>query len=570
MYELVASLNEIELETERYTYCDVETAGLYGTIRLIQVYQSHWDSVKIVDMHNGFELIDVWDLLRDAKVVWHSGAYDMTCFQEQLGKFAKFPHWNDTFLAGRLKMPFLEKFSMDKMLAAVLKQDVYQLNGIDKKDMQKSNWGAAHLTDKQYQYAAIDVLYMPKLWAHVVDQVEQFSYTLDKLTIDYMLRYQRKGMPVSPKRLEEAKRNAKEKLEEVHAKLPKGFNSNSYVQVRSLLQCSESDDLALAGMAAGGEERAEYIRLSRKYKKQLSFLDKFTTKEGRIYGHFNVATRSGRSNCSDQNLQQLPSSLKHIFETKKFLVYADFSNLELRTFAAFVNEPTMVQKFREDADLHRFVASRIFNIPEEEVTKRQRSIAKIWNFSSLYGAGVATRISILLKLTGIIISEQEGRRLAKAWNVVFPGVKPWQEANATRWRAGLPGYTALGRPYIAKLFTDQNNIAIQGSGSEVAKLAHHYFDSQEDVTIDELCNFVHDSFTFELDTLEEAVKYAKALAPAMNEAWKEESKNFAVKDLPMPVKVVVAHNWYDCQEEENVLYSYDILTDGTHKEQYAS
>lgn len=172
---------------------------------------------------------------------------------------------------------------------------------------------------------------------------------------------------------------------------------------------------------------------------------------------------------------------------------------------------------------------------------------------------------MLLKWTGIILSEYEGKKLAAAWLNTFPGVKPWQEANADKWRKGIQGYTALGRNYVAKMFTDQNNIQVQGSGAEVAKLTIHYLSQELD--INKLCLFIHDSYTFECDTLEEAKQYAKILAEKMNESWREVSKNFIIKDLPMPVDAVVSHNWYDCQEDKNLLYKYSIGTDGVRSEQ---
>lgn len=564
MYELVDNLDSIKLDKKSYLYADTETEGLYGKIRLVQLYQSDWDTVKIIDTKK-HSVEDVYGLIFNMNTVWHNGAYDMTCFNNELGRIVPFK-WDDTFLAGRLALPHLESFSLDDMLMAVHRRDFYAEAGINKKDMQKTDW-SKNLTDKHYTYAALDVKLMPKLWQYSLPQVEKFSYKLDKLTVELMLKYQTKGMPVSHERLMKAKLDAETEIANYKQKLPRGFNVNSFRQVRSYLGLpsdESSDDLALAALIARGDERADWIRQCKKNIKRVSFITKFTSNDDRIYGHFNVATRSGRSNCSDQNLQQLPSSLKHVFHTDKYLVYADFSNLELRTFAAIVNEPVMVRKFREDADLHRYSASKLFGITEGEVTKTQRSIAKVFNFSSLYGAGVKTRLSMLLKQTGILLSEAEGKKLATAWSNNFPGVRPWQEENAAKWRRGERGYTALGRPYIAKLFTDQNNIQVQGSGSEVAKLAKYYMSQKLDIY--KLCNFVHDSFTFECDTLEEAREYAKIMAECMLEAWTEASKNFAVTDLPMPVDAVVANNWYDCQEDKNLIYRYSISHEGVRSE----
>lgn len=563
MYKIVTDLDSITLDKEAYLYCDVETEELYSKIRLVQLYQSSWEDVVMIDTRQ-VNLMDIYQLIKDYKVVWHNGHYDMTCFIKDLGTFATFKNWDDTFLAGRLVLAHLEFFSLDCMLEAVLRKDPYKEYGLDKKVMQKSKWSAAKLTNDQLTYAAIDVKYMPKLWGAVIKEATSNSYILDKLTVEHMMTFQETGLPVSADRLQEARTNADEEIAKYRALLPKGFNPNSYRQVRSYLETDDSDDEGLARLISQGCEKADWVRQIRKNIKKLSFIDKFDTADGRIYGHFNVATRSGRSNCSEQNLQQLPSSLKNVFETEKYLVYADFSNLELRTFAAIVNEPVMVEKFFNDEDLHYYSASKLFNIPIEEVDKRSRSIAKVWNFSSLYGAGVPTRLAMLLKWTGIVLSEAEGKKLSQAWLRTYPGVKPWQEANAGKWRKGESGYTALGRRYVAKMFTDQNNIQVQGSGAEVAKLSMHY--QAKELDIRKLVVFVHDSYTYECDTLEEAKHYAKVLAEKMLEAWVEVSKNFAVKDLPMPVDAVVGKNWYDCQEDKNLIYKYSISYKGERNE----
>lgn len=563
MYELVTDLSTIKIDNSAYLYCDVETEELYSKIRLVQLYQSSWDKVIMIDVHQ-VDLKSIYEVLKPHKTVWHNGHYDMTCFMKDLSREATFKYWDDTFLAGRLALPHLENFSLDTMMNAVLRFDPYKDHGIDKKKMQKSKWSVKRLTNEQLTYAAIDVFYMPKLWGYVSSKIEQFSYKLDKLTVNTMLRFQLTGLPVDRELLDKERETTKLEIAKFEALLPSGFNCRSYRQVRAFLQADSSDDEALANMEARGDERAGWIRKLRSNLKKLNFIDKFDNANNRIYGHFNVATRSGRSNCSEQNLQQLPSNLKHVFATKKYFVYADFSNLELRTFAAIVGERIMVEKFFNDEDLHTYSASKLFNVPIEEVGKRERTIAKVWNFSSLYGAGVRTRLTMLLTWTGIILSEAEGKKLAKAWLNTYPGVKPWQEENANKWRAGQQGYTALGRNYIAKLFTDQNNVQVQGSGAEVAKLTLVYLD--QELSMEKLCLFVHDSYTFECDTFDEAKHYAKILAEKMNEAWREVSKNFQVKDLPMPVDAVVSHNWKDCQEDENLLYKYSISSKGERSE----
>lgn len=216
----------------------------------------------------------------------------------------------------------------------------------------------------------------------------------------------------------------------------------------------------------------------------------------------------------------------------------------------------MERMFRDDIDLHTYSAHKLFKVPMGEVSKTQRQIAKTFNFSSLYGAGVAKRLDILLANTGIVLELEEGQDLAREWLSAYPSVKPWQSDNYRLWSNGAVGYTALKRPYIAKLYTDFGNLQIQGSGAEVAKLALVYMLKVLDVK--KLCAFIHDSYTFEVDTFEEAQHYAEILAKSMQQAWFEVSRNFKIVDLPMPVLASVGKNWKSLQADQDLLYTYEV------------
>ena len=45
----------------------------------------------------------------------------------------------------------------------------------------------------------------------------------------------------------------------------------------------------------------------------------------------------------------------------------------------------MIEAFNEGQDIHKQAASKVFNVPIEEVTKEQRSSAKAVNFGIVYG-----------------------------------------------------------------------------------------------------------------------------------------------------------------------------------------
>ena len=71
-----------------------------------------------------------------------------------------------------------------------------------------------------------------------------------------------------------------------------------------------------------------------------------------------------------------------------FFLHADFSQNEYRVFAALAGEEAIMQAFREGKDIHRFIASKVFNKPEKEITGAERNVAKRLSFGLLYGKGI--------------------------------------------------------------------------------------------------------------------------------------------------------------------------------------
>ena len=74
------------------------------------------------------------------------------------------------------------------------------------------------------------------------------------------------------------------------------------------------------------------------------------------------------------------------------LAHCDYSQMEVRTIAAVANEVGLLNAYKEGKDVHRFMASKIFEKPEEEIEDSERRYSKMLTFSVLYGkteSGVA-------------------------------------------------------------------------------------------------------------------------------------------------------------------------------------
>lgn len=529
-------VRDLLLEDEPLMF-DTETKGFYGRIELAQFFQKGWDKVILVRKPNPLELIV---LLNKQHHVMHNASYDVSTIQDQAGVGYAPSKIDDTLYLSRLKFYKQQAFSLDEVMTYVLGFDPYKTAGLNKTVLQKSNWAAPVLTEDQQLYAALDVYHLVDVYEACKGHKEDFSYKLDMLALGYAFDFQTNGFPVDKPALAELYRS---NLVEI-AKYNMPINVNSYQQVRPYIGSNESDALGLSKLALKGNKKAENVNIVRKLLKLNSFLSKFDTEDGHIYGKFAPSARSGRFTCKDQNLEQLPRKSKGCFgvstDSGRVLVYSDYPGLELRAACAVINEPTMEKLLREGADIHNYVAEIIFG---KDFTPTQRQITKTCNFNLLYGGGWAMLQGILIKDAGIFVPEAELKNIIRKWKNLWRAIKAWQEQGISDWRNGKAWSTPLGRRYVGKMMTDQLNIQISGFGAEVAKLAMHYMMPKiKEIENAYLVNFIHDSYIAECD-VDDAPIIAKIMGEAMQEAWFEACKAVAIKDLPMPIEVTWGYNW---------------------------
>lgn len=543
------------IDKSQPVFCDTETVGLYGKIRLIQFYQKHWARPVIVEWPSAYDVISL--IGKGVKTVWHNAHYDISTLQDQIGKSPFVPEDFDcTFLLSRLHFYDKQKFSLDAAIEYVIGHNPYP----NKKEMQGKDWGVLVLPQECYEYAASDVVYLSQVYDIVRASADTFSYKLDMLTLKDALEFQCVGLCVDQERLEALYAKNMARIKEIN--LP--INCNSYKQVRPYIGSNSSDDEGLALLAIQGNERAKNVREVRKLTKMNSFLDKFQTPDGQIYGKFSPSARSGRFTCKDQNLQQLPRATKGVFgfstDDDYVMVFSDFSQLELRCMCAIAADRTMERLMRSGEDMHGYTTKMCIT-NGGEYTKPQRQVGKTANFNLGYGGGPNMLRSIILTDADILVSVDECAALSKKWKRVYTGIAAWQEKGIKDWRSGRVWQTPLGRRYTAELMTDQLNIQIQGFGAEVAKLARHYMKQKfaEQGLDPKQMNFVHDSYILKCPkdpAIYEAV--AKIVGDSMVEAWVEMCTTadlVVIKDLPMPVEVQVGYNWGDIEKGE-CIYEY--------------
>ena len=140
-------------------------------------------------------------------------------------------------------------------------------------------------------------------------------------------------------------------------------------------------------------------------------------KTGRVHTSYNqTVTATGRLSSSDPNLQNIPvraeegNRIRQAFvpEKGRFIVSADYSQIELRILAHLSQDETLIKAFQNDEDIHTRTASEIFNVPIEKVTPPMRREAKVINFGILYGMsayGLSQQLRIDPKIAQAYIDE---------------------------------------------------------------------------------------------------------------------------------------------------------------------
>ncbi len=208
---------------------------------------------------------------------------------------------------------------------------------------------------------------------------------------------------------------------------------------------------------------------------------------GKVHTSFNqTVTATGRLSSTNPNLQNIPIRRERGKEIRRafipstedgYIVSADYSQIELRLMAHMSRDKYLVEAFNSGKDIHTATAARIFNIPEESVTKEQRSRAKVANFGIIYGIsafGLSQRLGT---------SRVESKALIEEYFKNYPGVKEYISEMINK--AKEAGYveTIYGRrrflPDInsrnatVRSFNERNaiNAPLQGSAADIIKIA---------------------------------------------------------------------------------------------------
>lgn len=115
----------------------------------------------------------------------------------------------------------------------------------------------------------------------------------------------------------------------------------------------------------------------------------------------------------------------------------DFSQHELRIIASICKDPNMIQAFVENRDLHKLVATKLYNKEEADITDNERAVAKAANFGLVY---LKTEETFAQEYMGGDVAG--ARRVFRAIFDTFPLLESWRNECIAGMRAVMDASTS--------------------------------------------------------------------------------------------------------------------------------
>ncbi len=488
----------------------------------------------------------------------------------------------DIEIAGYLLNSNINKYSIEYLSQEYLGLNLQEyLNKEEPEERQLTLFDTVQKEQKEskkyyiYSYI-INKLYDKLLERMKQDQVIELFEKIEMPLTEVLADMQYQGIKVDKVQLEKFGNELKEQIDnltkEIYELAGEEFNINSTKQLGEIL--FEKLKLPLAkknktGYATGVEileklktthpiidkllEYRKLVKLNSTYVEGLiPYINNSTEK---IHSSFHqTATATGRISSTDPNLQNIPTrnevgkNLRKVFkpEKNKIFVDADYSQIELRVLAHISGDEQMIRAFKDDEDIHKQVASKVFNVPMEKVTAKQRTRAKAVNFGIVYGItdfGLAEQIGI---------SKKEAKEYIDQYLEKYQGIKNFME-NIVETAKNESYVETLyhRRRYVPEIKSNNymvrqfgNRIAmntpIQGTAADIMKLAmiNIYKKLKEQKLKSRIILQVHDELLIEAEKNE--VEQVESIL-------KQEMENVITLKVPLKIDINEGRNLYEAK-----------------------
>lgn len=492
----------------------------------------------------------------------------------------------DVKIAAYLLNPVASKYPLEGLSASYLGIDIMEYlkeNGVEeeKEQLNLFEMNEPPKEDKQKQEGMLYAYVISKLEPVLTEKLQKenalslFS-EIEMPLVSVLADMQFVGMRVEKEELISYGNQLKEQLEtltkEIHTLAGEEFNINSPKQLGEVL--FEKLKLPYAKKTKSGystdvdalekikeehpvvEKILEYRAMAKLNSTYVEGLLPYINKvDQKIHSYFHqTVTATGRISSTEPNLQNIPTrveagkKIRKAFKPSKGHVFldADYSQIELRVLAHISEDEHMIQAFQNDEDIHKQAASKVLNIPIEEVTHEQRSSAKAVNFGIVYGIsdfGLAGQLGI---------SRKQAKEYIEQYLEKYSGIQKFMENIVEE--AKEKGYVETlfhrrrqipelkSSNYMVRQFGARAamNTPIQGTAADIMKIAmievHKRLETEG--LQSKLVLQVHDELI--IDTkIEEKEQVKEILKTSMENAIKLR--------IPLKVELSEANDWYEAK-----------------------
>ena len=485
----------------------------------------------------------------------------------------------DTMLASYLINPSLRQHNLD---ALTLQYFNYQkvatrdLIGVGKKQISMADVAL----EKISYYACEDADYTQRLRQKLEPKLKELELKslfdeVELPLLSVLMEMEINGVSLDVEFLSEMSRELDGRLRRSIAKIfelaGQEFNINSPKQLSEILFVKiglpvirrtksgpSTDVTVLETLAKDHELPREILEFRQLSKLKSTYVDALprliNARTGRLHTSYNqTVTATGRLSSSDPNLQNIPirteigRKIRKAFipvDDNHILIDADYSQIELRIMAHLSKDETLIQAFRDGADIHRSTAALVFDVEPEQVTDDMRRRAKEVNFGIMYGMGaygLASRLDI---------PQEEAEMFIHNYFVNYPGIQQFmQQCIQQAQKHGFVKTLLNRRRYLPDIHSDNRrvrefaernaiNTPIQGTAADLIKVAMIRISDRfkKEKLQSKMIMQVHDELVFEAPSDE--TDRVKAIIC-------EEMEKAIELDVPIKVDVGVGANWLE-------------------------